>query len=115
MARTIIGTLSLPVDDVGLKFSFEAPNTTSDNDMFELVHRGNINKCLFRFIVEAEKWLYTDEINGSEYEYDEHTILKATVRHLEHRKTEFLQINQPEQKKKSIVPILIVSKGDGWQ
>lgn len=115
LARTISGTLNLSVDDIGLKFSFEAPNTTRGNDMLELVHRGDINKCSFKFIVEADKWLYADEKNG--LEYDERTILEfsklidvalvvfpaykdteASVRHLEQRKTEFLQTNQPEQK-----------------
>ena len=115
LARTISGTLNLSVDDIGLRFSFEAPNTTRGNDMLELVHRGDINKCSFKFIVEADEWLYADEKNG--LEYDERTILKfsklidvalvvfpaykdteASVRHLEQRKTEFLQTNQPEQK-----------------
>lgn len=115
LARTVSGTLTLSVDDIGLKFSFEAPNTTRGNDMLELVHRGDINKCSFKFIVEADEWLYADEKNG--LEYDERTILKfsklidvalvvfpaykdtdASVRHLEQRKTEFLQTNQPEQK-----------------
>ncbi|WP_099463085.1 HK97 family phage prohead protease [Parabacteroides provencensis] len=115
LARTISGTLNLSVDDIGLKFSFEAPNTTRGNDMLELVHRGDINKCSFKFIVEADEWLYADEKNG--LEYDERTILEfsklidvalvvfpaykdteASVRHLEQRKTKFLQTNQPEQK-----------------
>lgn len=115
LARTVSGTLNLSVDDIGLKFSFETPNTTRGNDMLELVHRGDINKCSFKFIVEADEWLYADDKN--DLEYDERTILKfsklidvalvvfpaykdteASVRHLEQRKTEFLQTNQPEQK-----------------
>lgn len=115
LARTVSDTLTLSVDDIGLKFSFEAPNTTRGNDMLELVHRGDINKCSFKFIVEADEWLYTDDKNS--LEYDERTILKfsklidvalvvfpaykdteASIRHLEQRKTDFLQTNQPEQK-----------------
>lgn len=115
LARTISGTLNLSVDDIGIKFSFEAPNTTRGNDMLELVHRGDINKCSFKFIVESDEWLYADEKNG--LEYDERTILRfsklidvalvvfpaykdteASIRHLEQRKTEFLQTNQSEQK-----------------
>lgn len=122
LARTISGTLSLSVDDIGLKFSFKAPNTTRGNHMLELVHRGDINKYSFKFIVEADEWLYADgrsgdtELSGIK-KYDERTILKfsklidvalvvfpaykdteASVRHLEQRKTEFLQTNQPKQK-----------------
>lgn len=115
LARTTSGTLTLTVDDVGLRFSFDAPNTTRGNDMLELVRRGDINKCSFKFIVEKDEWRYADETNG--LEYDERTILKfsllkdvalvvfpaykdteASVRHLEQRKTEFLQTNQQEQK-----------------
>lgn len=115
LARTVSGTLTLSVDDIGLKFSFEAPNTTRGNDMLELVHRGDINKCSFKFIVEADEWFYADEKNR--LEYDERTILKfsklidvalvvfpaykdteASVRHLGQRKTEFQQANQLEQK-----------------
>lgn len=115
LARTISGTLNLSVDDVGLKFSFETPNTTRGNDMLELVHRGDINKCSFRFVVESDEWIYVDTKNG--LKYDERTILKfsklidvalvvfpaykdteASIRHLEQRKNDFLQTNQPEQK-----------------
>lgn len=115
LARTTSGTLTLSIDDVGLRFSFDAPNTTRGNDMLELVRRGDINKCSFKFIVEKDEWRYADEKNG--LEYDERTILRfsslkdvalvvfpaykdteASVRHLEQRKTEFLQTNQQEQK-----------------
>lgn len=115
LARTISGTLQLSVDDIGLRFSFEAPNTTRGNDMLELVSRGDINKCSFRFVVESDEWIYADDKNG--LQYDERTILKfamlkdvalvvfpaykdteASVRHLEQRKVEFIQTKQPEQK-----------------
>lgn len=115
LARTISGTLQLSVDDIGLRFSFEAPNTTRGNDMLELVRRGDINKCSFRFVVESDEWIYADDKNG--LQYDERTILKfallkdvalvvfpaykdteASVQHLEQRKAEFIQTNQPEQK-----------------
>jgi len=115
LARTISGTLQLSVDDIGLRFSFEAPNTTRGNDMLELVRRGDINKCSFRFVVESDEWVYADDKNG--LQYDERTILKfaklndvalvvfpaykdteASVRHLEQRKVEFIQTKQPEQK-----------------
>ena len=115
LARTISGTLQLSVDDIGLRFSFEAPNTTRGNDMLELVRLGDINKCSFRFVVESDEWIYADDKNG--LQYDERTILKfamlkdvalvvfpaykdteASVRHLEQRKVEFIQTKQPEQK-----------------
>ncbi len=105
LARTTSDTLTLSTDEVGLRFSFTAPNTTLGNDMLELVSRGDISQCSFKFIVEQDEWRYADKDNG--LEYDERTILKfstlrdvslvvhpaykdteASVRHLEERKAE---------------------------
>lgn len=108
LARTTSGTLRLEVDDVGLRFAFEAPNTTSGSDMLELVRRGDVSKCSFRFGVEQDEWRYADEQNG--LAMDERTILRfsrvvdvslvvfpaypeteASVRHLEERKADYLR------------------------
>lgn len=105
LARTTSDTLTLSTDEVGLRFSFTAPNTTLGNDMLELVSRGDISQCSFKFIVEQDEWRYADKENG--LKYDERTILKfstlrdvslvvhpaykdteASVRHLEERKAE---------------------------
>lgn len=72
LARTSSGTLILAVDKVGLHFEFNAPGTTLGNDMVELVSRGDVSKCSFKFIVETDEWRYADEKNG--LEYDERTI-----------------------------------------
>ena len=87
LARTTSGTLQLEV---------------------ELVRRGDISKCSFRFGVAQDAWVYADEQNG--LEMDERTIFKfsrvvdvalvvfpayqdteASVRHLEERKAEWLE------------------------
>lgn len=113
LARTTSGTLTLSVDDVGLRFSFDAPNTTRGNDMLELVRRGDVDKCSFKFIVEKDEWRYADDKN--QLDYDERTILKfallkdvalvvfpaykdteASARHLEERKAEYLKIQEPQ-------------------
>lgn len=113
LARTASGTLTLEVDEVGLKFSFDAPNTSKGNDMVELLRRGDISKCSFRFIVGQDEWLYADEKNG--LKHDQRTIVKvsklydvalvvypaykdteASVRHLEERKAEYLRSLQPD-------------------
>lgn len=113
LSRTMSGTLQLAVDEVGLRFTFEAPNTTLGNDMLELVRRGDISKCSFRFGVAEDAWVYADEQNG--LEVDERTILKfsrvvdvslvvfpaypdteASVRHLEERKSEWLKAKEPQ-------------------
>lgn len=113
LARTTSGTLQLEVDDIGLRFAFDAPNTSCGNDMVELVRRGDISKCSFRFGVSQDAWVYADEQNG--LETDERTILKfsrvvdvalvvfpaypdteASVRHLEERKAEWLKMQEPQ-------------------
>lgn len=67
LARTSSGTLKLEVDEIGLKFSFEAPNTSRGNDLVELVKRGDVNKCSFIMEVSGESWTYADETNGKQY------------------------------------------------
>lgn len=113
LARTTSGTLRLEVDDVGLRFAFEAPNTTLGSDMLELVRRGDVSKCSFRFGVAQDEWQYADEKNG--LAVDERTILRfsrvvdvslvvfpaypeteASVRHLEERKAEYLREHAPQ-------------------
>jgi len=113
LARTASGTLTLTVDEIGLRFSFDAPNTTVGNNMVELLRRGDISQCSFRFVVGQDEWLYADEGNG--LKFDQRTIIKvsklydvalvvypaykdteASVRHLEQRKAEFLRSLQPD-------------------
>lgn len=77
LARTTSGTLKLSVDETGLRFEFEAPDTTLGNDMLELVRRGDISKCSFKFVVETDEWRYADDAN--KLEYDERTV-KAIAR-----------------------------------
>ena len=65
------GTLKLSVDDHGLKFRFEVPDTTVGNDVLELVKRGDLQGCSFAFSVDvsnpnAEKW---EEVDGVLHRY----------------------------------------------
>lgn len=73
LARYSSGTLKLEVDEIGLRFEFEVPNTTVGNDMYELVKRGDISQCSFAFVVGEESWEYSD---GEEL--DKRTILKIS-------------------------------------
>lgn len=58
------GTLKLTLDDHGLRFEFEAPETTTGNDVLELVRRGDLKGCSFAFTAEAENIEYSK--NGEE-------------------------------------------------
>ena len=48
------GTLEIRIEDDGLHFAFDAPNTTRGNDLLELVRRGDISECSFKFKVRRE-------------------------------------------------------------
>ena len=58
-----VGTLSLKVDSKGLKYTFEAPNTTMGNDLLELVNNGVIDKSSFAFTVPqgGDDWEVKDD------------------------------------------------------
>lgn len=112
LARTTSDTLKLSTDETGLRFEFDAPDTTLGNDILELVRRGDISKCSFKFKVDNDQWRYADKDNG--LEFDERTIehiskvidvslvvfpaykdTEASVRELEERKTEWLKSKEP--------------------
>ena len=54
LARTRNNSLTLSIDEYGLKFRAELPNTTSANDIYELVKSGLIDKCSFAFRCEED-------------------------------------------------------------
>lgn len=57
-------TLALSVDEIGLRYEFEAPNTTAGNDLLESIKRGDITGSSFAFTVEEDNWSdsETDEV-----------------------------------------------------
>jgi len=56
LGRTTAGTLSLSVDERGLKYNFTAPDTTTGNDLLVNLENGNITQSSFGFIVEEDDW-----------------------------------------------------------
>lgn len=56
LARTSSGTLKLSVDEKGLRYEFEAPNTQAGNDLLEMLRRGDVSQSSFAFTVMDEKW-----------------------------------------------------------
>lgn len=50
------GTLSISIDERGVKFSTELPNTSLGNDILELVKRGDLDACSFAFTIEKDSW-----------------------------------------------------------
>lgn len=65
------GTLKLTVDEVGVKYSFDAPNTVDGDTALELVKRGDLSGSSFMF--------WTDERNVS-YERRSDDIMLRRVK-----------------------------------
>jgi len=71
LARTTSGTLQLSVDDYGLKYRFEVPNTTIGNDLYEMVSRGDYYESSFVFTLDETGEVWTKRPDG--------TILRTIV------------------------------------
>ena len=63
LARTTSGTLSLSVNEKGLEYRFEAPDTTYGNDLLVSLSRGDVSQSSFGFIVEEDSWDQDSEGN----------------------------------------------------
>lgn len=50
------GSLSLTVDEKGLRYSFEAPKTALGDELLENLRRGEIDQSSFCFDVEKDAW-----------------------------------------------------------
>lgn len=68
------GTLKLSVDDIGVHYEFEAPNTVDGNTALELVRRGDLTGSSFMF--------WTDEKSGVSYEKREDGILLRRIKNI---------------------------------
>lgn len=65
------GTLSYTVDDRGVAFSFDAPNTVDGDKALELVRRGDISGCSFMFSTMYRDPEYVEKsetVNGGKCE-----------------------------------------------
>lgn len=51
------GSLKVEIDERGVKYSFEAPNTALGDEVLEGLKRGDINKCSFAFTVSTDSWV----------------------------------------------------------
>ena len=57
------GSLSLELDERGLKYSFDAPHTNLGDEVVEGLKRGDYSQSSFAFTVESDSW--TKEEDGS--------------------------------------------------
>lgn len=49
-------SLELEVDDIGLRYAFDAPATALGNELIEGLKRGDINQSSFAFTVKEDAW-----------------------------------------------------------
>ena len=60
------GTLTYEIDDYGVKYRFEMPNTTTGNDVLEMIRRGDVFGCSFAFSY-AKEGIRDEKKNGENY------------------------------------------------
>ena len=61
LARADSGTLEVKVDNKGLFFRAELPNTTLANDVLENIRFGNIRGMSFAFTTKADTWSWSKD------------------------------------------------------
>lgn len=61
------GSLKLTVDERGLKYEFEAPNTNLGNEMLELLKRGDLRESSFAFTCKEDMWERRDHDEFTRY------------------------------------------------
>ena len=49
-------SMELEVDDIGLRYAFDAPHTSLGDELLEGLRRGDINQSSFAFTVAEDKW-----------------------------------------------------------
>jgi HK97 family phage prohead protease/HK97 family phage major capsid protein len=56
LARTTNGTLSLSVDDEGLRYEGVLSDTTQGRDLYKMIQRGDITQSSFAFTISEQSW-----------------------------------------------------------
>ena len=54
LGRTSSGTLELELDDTGLYFRCQLPDTSYGRDLFQSIKRSDINQCSFGFVIDED-------------------------------------------------------------
>jgi uncharacterized protein len=63
LARTTSGTLRLSIDDRGLRYELDTPDTNLGRDLSVLLNRGDIHQSSYGFICLSESW--RNDIDGT--------------------------------------------------
>jgi uncharacterized protein len=68
LARQSSGTLKLSLDERGLVYEFESPDTTVGNDILVMMERGDLKESSFAFTVKEQEWREEKDEDG-DWEY----------------------------------------------
>lgn len=60
LGRTTASTLKLMIDENGLGYEVDMPNTSYANDLLISIERGDVTQSSFAFTVEDDEWLERD-------------------------------------------------------
>ena len=55
-SRYGVGSLSLSIDEKGLRYQFDAPHTALGDELLEYLRRGDITQSSFAFAVKEDSW-----------------------------------------------------------
>lgn len=64
LGRVKSGTMTLTVDDIGLRYEFEPADTTLYRDVAEMIRRGDVDGSSFGFSIVGEDVWYRDAANN---------------------------------------------------
>lgn len=104
------GTLSLSVDEVGLKYRYETPDVSYAKDLEENIRLGNVSQSSFGFTIDEQKWIERDgelplrQITKFKRLYDVSPVTYPAYQDTSVAKRSFdaeksaaeIQVNQPE-------------------
>ena len=99
-----VGSLTLSIDDRGLKYSFEAPNTALGDELLEGLRRGDISTSSFAFTVKSDSWQkredgsYLRTINSINELFDVSPVYKAAYSSTTVNTRGLDELKQKEQK-----------------
>ena len=63
LARSTNGTLKMSVDEVGLRYEAQIPDTSTGRDVLTLLRNNTLNQNSFAFVVEDDSWEVKDGMN----------------------------------------------------
>ena len=61
LGRTASGTLRIALDDKGLRYEIDPPDTQAARDLLVSMNRGDVKESSFRFMVEDDDWTEDDD------------------------------------------------------